>query len=191
MAFNKTYYVKTALSPEEIGEAAMETYRMWVEFAVGRRALGGPGGRLLRHPTGDYASAIQWKVGMRTAEIWTEEGPKEHPSVRPIEYGRPETELKPYMLGGGKNTRMDSEGHLYRIIPLKNDESTEQLVPGMSGSAMKMLSVETKERRFGNVRFRTMSDRPGSAPWIIPAMKPYAPAEILARMLEQQFGKRT
>ncbi len=185
---NKVYVVRTSLSSELLGEAALATFKLWVEFAIGKKALGG---KTLKHATGDYASAIHYKIGERVAEIWTDEDPQQHPSVQPIEYGRPETELKPHMLGKG-NTRMDHEGHLYRIIPLKGDEGSTELVPGMESSRMQMMSVHTKELQSspGHVRFRVMSDKPGSSPWKIPPMKPYAPAEILAGLLKDQFGKK-
>lgn len=182
---SKLYIVRTAISPELLGQAALEIYKLWVEFAIGKKDLGNG---LLKHPTGDYASAIHYKIGLRTAEIWTDETP-EHPSVRPIEYGRPEVYLKPFMLGRG-NTHMDAEGYLYRVIPLKADESTSPLVPGMEASRMQMLSVQAKRVQSHNSRFRIMSDKPGSAPWKLPPMKPFAPAELLANAFKEQYGKK-
>jgi hypothetical protein len=35
-----------------------------------------------------------------------------------------------------------------------------------------------------------MSDKPGSAEWMVPAMRPYAPAAILASLLKQEFGRK-
>jgi hypothetical protein len=192
---NKVYDIYTNLDPQQLSELASETFRVWLRFALGQEEIGG---KKLLHPSGRYASAISWRrTGVARVSILADEDAV--PEVGAIEYGRPEVDLKSKMLSGG-NTHISKDGYAYRVLPLRTDQwrDTPTLTPGMTLDTMSGGKVRAGVARMWaqprpyvdrKSRFRTMSNRPGSAPWRIPEFHPYAPAAILAELLDQQFGR--
>ncbi|MHB1707752.1 MAG: hypothetical protein ACYCSH_17175 [Acidithiobacillus sp.] len=184
---NQVYIVQTDLPPNLLGELAVQTYKMWVEFAIGKTELGG---KLLRHPTGNYAAHIhKKKTGPNTIEIWADES-VEAPEVSAIEYGHPAVNLKSAMLTGpnAKNVHTDKAGYKYRVVPIK-DTISASLAETMRPSSMAKASANARTQQSDRAKFRVMSDKPGSSPWIVPAMTPYAPAMLLSELLQSAYGK--
>lgn len=192
---HKVYTVYTNLDPLQLSELAAETFFVWLKFALGEQALGG---KKLAHPSGRYASAISWKrTGVAQVAIIADEDAIRE--VGAIEYGHPATSMKDHMLYGG-NARLSKEGYMYRVIPLRPDQwrPTPTLQPDMvvdtvtGGRLRKGVARMWAQPRpwvDPKSRFRTMSNKPGSSPWIIPEFKPYAPGQILAELLQQEFGR--
>jgi hypothetical protein len=179
------YAVQTDLDPAALGELAVETYKMWVEFAIGKTAIGG---KMLRHPTGNYASHIhQKKTGPNTVEIWADEG-KNVPESKIIEDGSSGADLKQKMLSSPK-AHTSEDGYRYRIVPIKAEISGDGLEVGITPKGMRKISATTMRAQNAGAKFIVMSDNPKNAPWKVPPMSPYAPAQLLADLVKASYGK--
>jgi hypothetical protein len=196
---NMTYDVHTNLNPEQLTDVAIETYKMWLNFALGKDSLNG---RTLKHPSGRYAAAVSWKrTGVASIAIIADESV---PETGWIEYGRDGADMKAAQLGKG-NTKVSKYGYLYRTLHLRQGSSPEDLaafVPvelpadaivsdssggGIRASVAKIWS--TPRPMVDGDRFVTMTSRPNSRPWIIKPMGAYAPAQALANLIQQQHGR--
>lgn len=192
---NAVYDIYTNLDPQQLSELAAETFMVWLKFALGAEELDG---KKLLHPSGRYASAISWRrTGVARVSIIANEDAI--PEVGAIEYGRPEIDLKSKMLFGGRAS-ITKDGYRYRVLPLRPDQwrAAPVLAPGMTLDTMSGGKVRAGVARMwakprpyidSKSRFRTMSNRPGASSWRIPEFHPYAPAAILAELLDQQFGR--
>lgn len=190
--------VFTDLNPDELTEVAVETYRLWLRFALGEKSIGG---RTLAHPSGRYAAAISWRrKGRSTIAIIADE--QLAPEALWIEDGHSPADILSAMLSGGK---VSADGHRYRRVSLKAGTGRGGQAAPMSGLDMNAITTSSAtgggaspmfktmwaERRDGAEpdRVRTMTDRPGAAKWQVPAFAPYAPAAILADMLRRDYSR--
>lgn len=192
---HEVYDVYTNLDPQQLTELASETFLVWLKFALGDQELSG---HKLMHPSGRYASALSWKkTGVAKVSIIADEDAV--PEAGAIEYGRASANIKEAMLGGG-NTHESADGYMYRVIPLRPDQwrpapplFSGVIVETAGGGRVRraVAKMWAKPRPFvdSKSRFRTMSNRPGSSPWIVPEFHPYAPAKFLADLLYQEFGR--
>jgi hypothetical protein len=192
----KVYDIYTDLDPEMLGAVAAETYYTWLMFSVGQTDIGG---KTLKHPSGRYASALSWKkTGVNRVSIIADEDAV--PEVGIIEDGSPEIDLKSKMLTPDKSKR-SKDGYLYRTLYLRPDQWREAPSIGMDSIAS-TLGGDRLKSRLGKMWAQprphvdpksrgpfTMTNKPGSSPWRIPAMAPYAPAMILAQQLQSAYGK--
>lgn len=192
----KIYDVFTDLDPDQLGSVAAETYYTWLMFAVGKTDIGG---KTLKHPSGRYASAISWrKTGRARISIIADEDAV--PEVGMIEDGSPAVDLKAKMLTPEKSKRSKA-GYLYRTLYLRPDQWREAPMIGMD-SIVSAFGGERLSSRLGRLWAQprpdvdpksrgpfTMTNKPGSSPWRIPAMAAYAPAAILAQQLHSKYGK--
>jgi hypothetical protein len=193
----KVYEIMTDLNPDMLGAVAAQTYYTWLMFAVGQTEIGG---KKLKHPSGRYASALSWKkTGASRVSIIADEDAI--PEVGMIEDGSPEIDLKSKMLASPKAKRSKA-GYLYRTLYLRPDQWRESPTIGLD-SIVSTLGGDRLAARVGKMWARprpfvdpksrgpfTMTNRPGSSPWRIPAMAPYAPAAILAQQLQSTYGRR-
>lgn len=191
---NAVYDVYTNLNPMHLTELATETFIVWLKFALGAEELGG---HTLQHPTGRYASAISWRVtGAAQVSIIADESKIKE--VGAIEYGRQPQDMKLHMLYGGK-AHISKEGYYYRTLPLRPDQWRK--TPILQGSMLEETGTNGRFRSdIGRLwakkrphidddsRFRTMSNKPGSARWLVPGFVAYAPGAILAELLRQEYG---
>lgn len=186
---NEIYNVYTNLNPQQLSQVAAETFMTWLKFALGKEALDG---KRLKHPTGRYAASLSWhKTGVNKVAIIADE--KTAPEAGVLEAVTP-IDLKAKMLGKGK-TRIGKDGYRYRVIPLKPEFNGSLAlgatsVVSMSGGQRVSRSVarmwaRQAQKGSGGTRFRVMSDKPGSATWVMPT---YQPAAILAELLNSEFG---
>lgn len=192
---NKVYDVYTNLDPLQLSEIASETFFKWLKFALGQEELNG---KKLAHPSGRYASSISWRrTGMAKVSIIADE--EAIPEAGAIEYGHPATSMKDHMLFGGA-AKLSKQGYLYRVIPLRPDQwrptptlSQNMLVDTLSGGRLRKgvarMWATPRPSTDGGSRFVTMTNKPGSSPWIVPEFHPYAPAQFLAEVLQQEFGR--
>jgi hypothetical protein len=192
----KVYDIYTDLDPDQLGNVAAETYYTWLMFAIGKTDIGG---KTLKHPSGRYASAISWRrTGRARISIIADEGAV--PEVGMIEDGSPAIDLKAKMLTPDKSKR-SKDGYLYRTLYLRPDQWREAPQIGMD-SIVSAFGGERLASRLGRLWAQprpnvdpksrgpfTMTNKPGSSPWRIPAMPAYAPAAILAQQLQSQYGK--
>jgi hypothetical protein len=174
---------------------AAETFQVWLRFALGQEELNG---KRLKHASGRYASAISWRrTGVAQVAILADEDAIQE--VGAIEYGRPSTDLKAVMLGQGR-TRVSREGYYYRVLPLRPDQwrptpvlSDGMMINTLGGGRLRRgvgrMWATPRPYVDRNSRFRTMSNKPGSARWVIPEFHPYAPGKFLADLLREEFGR--
>jgi hypothetical protein len=189
---NRSYTVYTDLSPDALTEVAVETYRQWLAFALGKEAVGG---RTLKHPEGRYAASLSWKrTGVASVAIIADESVA--PEVGWIEEGHGPIDLKAAMLGKG-NTHTSKAGYQYRAIPIREVYGAPTAAPKLVGNPSKGQSLHGKQKGVWakprpyvdpNNHVVTMSDAPGSSAWRIPAMLPYSPASYLASLIAQKYG---
>jgi len=183
------------MNPQELTELASETFFAWIKWALGQSSLDG---KKLAHPSGRYASAITWKkTGVAKVSVIADEDAI--PEVGAIEYGHPAVSLRDSMLFGA-NVRMSKDGYAYRYIPLRPNQwrptptlQANMAVGSSTGGRLRAgvarMWAQPRPWVDKNSNFRTMSNRPGSSPWIIPEFHPYAPGKILADILREAFGK--
>lgn len=192
----KVYEVWTDLDPDTLGAVAAQTYYTWLKFALGQTDIGG---KKLKHPSGRYASAISWKkTGTSRVSIIADEDAI--PEVGLIEGGSPAINLKAKMLASPK-AKTSKAGYLYRTLYLRPDQwreapsiSMDSIISAVGGDRLagRTGKMWAKPRPFVDPNSRgpfTMTNRPGSSPWRIPAMAPYAPAAILAQQLQSEYRR--
>jgi hypothetical protein len=183
---SSTFVVKTNLNPEQLTEVAMETYRLWLQFALGQAQIGG---FTLAHPSGRYAASMSWRrTGVASIAIIADE--QVAPEADWIEEGHAAFDIRAKML----------KGQPFRRIPIRRDgqlpeNSTPQIIENrMGGRISKPQGKIWAQPRAAvdAVRWVTMSSNPkngqGKPAWIVPAMTPYAPAKILSDLLAKQYG---
>lgn len=187
----ETYYVQTDLNPEELTILAAATYALWVSFALGKSV---PGLRILQNPSGRYAASMSWKkTGESSIAIIADENVA--PEAGWIETGHVATNMKDKMLGQG-NTRVSKAGYRYRVIPMRATQVTpsfdvSKIIQNKKGGHLPSKAGKMWVKAYSNIgsnRFATMTDKPGSSNWIIPAMPAYSPAAILADQLRKQYS---
>lgn len=191
------YDIYTDLDPDQLGNVAAETYYRWLEFSLGATDIGG---KTLKHPSGRYAAALSWRAtGRSVVSIIADESVANEVGI--IENGSPAIDLKAKMLGGGKAKR-GKDGYLYRTLYLRPDQwrdkpvlGLDSIVSAFGGEQLraKLNRLWAQPRPHGDPKSRgpfTMTNKPGSSPWRIPAMPAYAPAAILAQELQSKYGRR-
>ena len=91
--------IRTNLSPEYVHDLLLETYQMWMEFALGKSSIGG---RMLKNPSGRYASAITADRGPEgnIIAVYIEPGHIGSKEAAIIEHGHGPVDLKQKMLRG-------------------------------------------------------------------------------------------
>lgn len=184
------YTVHTDLDPEALSVLAAETYRQWLEFALGKGSIGG---KTLQHPSGAYAASISWrKTGTASIAIIADE--TKAPEAKWIEDGHePYGDLKDVMLAGQPTSK---DGYRYRVVPISDDAPTPafdmtKIVSNASGERIPTGTARLWARAKSNVKtsnFRMMTDKPGSADWLLPDMPAYSPAYILSELIRSAHG---
>jgi hypothetical protein len=194
---DRTYEVYTDLDPDALTDVAALVYRAWLAFALGQGEIGG---RVLKHPSGRYAASMSWrKTGQAAVAIIADESIA--PEAQWIEEGKSSADIKAAMLGKG-NTKISKAGYRYRVIPMKRDPTApafdaSSILTSQAGEHLPVKTARMWARSYshwdtqhGADRFRTMTDKPGSAPWVVPAMAAYSPAAILADIIRREAGTR-
>lgn len=203
---NKMYEVYTDLDPEALTDVAAMVYRAWLAFALGQGEIGG---QVLKHPSGRYAASMSWKkTGEAAVAIIADETIA--PEAGWIEEGKTSADMKAAMLGKG-NTRTSKAGYRYRVIPMRRDATTPSadilgdIVTTKAGETLPVRAARmwARPRWRSNPSSRrtvppgivpspfvTMTDKPGSSPWVVPAMPAYSPAAILADIIRRETAAR-
>lgn len=203
-----SYTIHTNLDPAQLTTVAVEVYKHWLEFALGRASVGldtvkngagGSVGRILKHPSGKYASSISWKrTGQYQVTIMADTDIAKEGEW--IEHGAKGFNLKEIMLA--QKSKVGKDGYRYRTVmlppDLDNDPGAgammnagpiESFVTGSkNGQHVKKSFAKMWAKPIKRTRFKTMTDKPGSSPWIIPARPAYAPAKIFSELLQQEYG---
>lgn len=187
------YEVHTNLDPAQVTQIAVETYRQWLEFALGRRALGG---RTLAHPSGRYAASITWRrTGAASIAIIADTDVA--PEAASIETGSKAVDIRAKMLDGGKVAK---DGHRYRRTPMREDFEPPSIATFVASSVNRAAAAGSVTPSVAKMwmsrkadqdsdRVVTMSDKATANNWIVPARPAYSPAAILARALREDYGR--
>lgn len=189
------YDVFTDLDPAQLTEVAMETYRIWLQFALGQGNLTG---RKIANPSGRYAASLSWsQTGPNRVTILADESIA--PEASYIESGTPGADVKQML---ARNTKYTKDGMAYRVIPLRADSDAgplsfnfDSIVGTTSGKGERMPKSQSKlwavarEVVDPNSRFRTMTDKPTPG-WQIHPMPAMAPGMLLKAMLDNAYGSR-
>jgi hypothetical protein len=195
--------IRSTLEPDELSDVLLETYRLWIDFALGKKAIGG---KMLRHPSGRYAAAITAKKDNkgRIVGIYIDDAAAGAKEARIIEHGHRAVNLKDYMLARAK---VSADGHKYRRLNLRQiptsplqslaniavgggfvSRGPKRSLRSFSSSLSKMWAANYQNAYGDN--WRTMTDKPGSSPWRIPEMYAYSPARQLRDLLGPKYGRR-
>lgn len=164
-----TWDIMTDMDPATLSAVGVKLAAKWISFAMGMSELGG---KMLMHPTGKYASAIQFKQvdASRIAVIANE---KQAPEAGILEEGHDAIDLKQYLAQG-------------MSIPMHRG------TPGQYGSAGygapildntpggRRNNVWAAPRAQGSTGFK----RVGLTGWVVPAMPAYSPAAHLVSLLK-------
>jgi hypothetical protein len=182
--------VKTDLDPQYVNRIGMAIFSLWMDFALGRKSLGG---RRLAHPTGRYAASLQYlQEGEATVAIIAD--PSIAPEASILEEGHPRVDLK-QTLEAGRGYPM----HRFRGggQAISRKETLRRSGVGASppsridarrlaGGGPSMWAEIRRQEANGFASFGPNSD-PDS--WIVPAMPAYAPAKILSDLARDMISK--
>lgn len=189
------YDVYTDLDPDQLTQVAMETYRMWLEFALGRDSLIG---KSLVSPTGRYAASLSWKrTGVAQVSVIADE--KVAPEAVWIETGTAGADMKQMLYDRFKIN--EKTGLAYRVIPIRPDNDPTRLsfnpasiVGTSSGKGERLPAGQQKmwavQRATVDPNSHFVTMRSDSVGWQIAPMPAYAPGAILKAMLENEYGTR-
>jgi hypothetical protein len=183
------YVVKTDLPPNEVTRIGLEIFKLWVDFAMGRGSIAG---RTLVHPTGQYASAIQFRQeGISTVAIIAD-----GIVANVLESGHGRVDLKQklqsgraYPMHGARLAQPSSTG--LRRSGVASPARLRYSVSAPGGTVRGARLIGGRKSMWATMKATTAtgfaSFGPNSAPdsWIIPPMAAYSPAANLARMAAQ------
>ena len=206
--------IRTNIDPEFVHASLLEVYQKWVNFALG---VGKLGNRMLKAPSGKMASALKatidedgYVIGLYVDE---ESAGKEASDV--MLSGHKGFSIKDRMLKPGKKgvrKGVDKRGKefLYRYVPIADKPKSPKVAFGEASRITNLFTTKKdwqggvlqlnqnmariwisnfKKAHTNSAKIRTMSNKPGSAKWWIPAMKPFNAGYLLKQMLRQKSLK--
>ena len=164
------YDVHTSADPATLNDIGIEIFRLWVEFALGARRLGG---KMIAHPTGRYAASLSYRrYGESRVAIIADE--RIAPEAGILETGHGRVDLKQKLQMG--RTYPMHRGTMGAATPGMSVRAPGGKVSRISHRGAAGMWATARESGFAG--FATV----GTAGWIIPAMPAYAPARILAHL---------
>lgn len=187
------YDVYTDLDPNALTAVAMETYRLWLQFALGQENLTD---KKLKNPSGRYAASLSWtRSSPNRVTVIADESIA--PEAAYVETGTTGADMKQML---ERNAKYTADGIAYRVLPLRPDVDPgplsfnfDKIVGTSSGKGERLPKSQGKLWAVArhvvdpNSRYVTMTeDHPG---WQVPSMPAYAPGAALKAMLEAQYGR--
>jgi len=170
------YDVMTDLDPQSVSEVGKEIFKAWVDFAMGKTDLGG---KRLMHPTGRYASAIQFKkLGVAKVAIIVDSNLA--PEANILEEGHKAIDLKQLLTAGRSYPMHRGAAGAYGSAGY----GAPSLGSGKRGA--KMWAAARGQGFSGYARVPTKITAENADSWIIPAMPAYRPAAHLIDLLRQK-----
>lgn len=170
--------VYTDLDPQALSDVGLRAFQLWVAFALGEDDIGG---KVLKHPTGRYASSISFRrYGQSHVAIISDE--KLAPEGVILEKGHGAIDLKNYLRRG-------------RAYPMHRGGAGEW---GSAGYGAPVLAATAAARRtgkrrniWGQVRAAGFSGfaSVGKTGWVIPPMPAFSPAQHLSDLIKQHYGR--
>lgn len=181
MTESVVYDVVTDMDPQMLTAVSLEIFRMWVDFAMGKSAIGG---KSLMHPTGRYASSITInRISETQIAIMSDDDMA--PEGHYLEVGHKEVDLKKIMQPGkavpmhrGAKGAYGSKGYGKAVL---------NRTP--AGRASNIWAKPKARGSTGFARIPTKITADNMNSWIIPAMPAYSPAEQLAALIRQKASR--
>lgn len=171
MADPLVYDVYTDLPPDELNAVGRHVFKLWLDFALGRSELGG---RRLLHPTGRYASSIEFRqTGRSRVAIVADENVA--PEAGILETGHGAVDLLQKLTPGRVYPMHRGTGGAAPVIA--TGRGARRVWAAVRAAGFSGYATVPRARRAGA---RNTSGR-GPA-WTIPPMPAYAPARILAQL---------
>ncbi|MDD2878480.1 MAG: hypothetical protein PHZ23_14775 [Acidiphilium sp.] len=173
--------VYTDLPPDKLNAVGMEVFRLWVDFALGR---GSVNGRTLLHPTGRYASSIQFRrEGVSKIAIFADASIA--PEALVLEKGHGKIDLK-NILTHGKPYKMHGQRTGLESPRRRMVHAGPEARPRTKAGGAKLYANARSVNSTGYAQIG--KDSPPDS-WIIPPMRAYAPAAYFAKMLQANYGR--
>lgn len=186
-----TYTIQTNLPPEAVTRIGLEIFKLWVDFAMGRAAIGS---RSLIYPTGRYAASISFRQeGIATAAIMSDEAIAPEAAILETGHGRIDLKAKlqrgrAYPMhrarGGTAGTSLRRVGNPAPAALKPRATTRGGIVQGVRHGSVRA-SMWAEMRSATSSGFASIGPNSPPDSWIIPPMPAYAPAANLARMAEQ------
>jgi len=212
--------VVTNVDPEDMNDSLLDTFNKWVNFALGEGSLGGetltaPSGRLaaaLRAETDKDGNIVaiyinKEEIGAITNNFLISGHKSFSLKSRMLKLGLPGVhQSKP-----DKLSKKNKKRYLYRYIPISDNpikpleaftnsknlvnlftsEVTSQGgILRLNRNAARIWTKNYQRAHTGTSKIRTMSNRPGSAAWRIPAMPAFNITKLLQDMLPPEAKGR-
>lgn len=169
------YDVETDLNPSQLTRVGREIMALWVAFALGHEQLDG---KMLHHPTGRYASSIQFRqIGFARVMVMANTGIA--PEALTIERGHQAINMLQHLAWG-------------RLYPMHRGTQFAYVGGGARGRRMWAQARETGFNGFARTPYDGTArgaNTSGTGPaWTVPAMPAYSPAKILADLVRETYG---
>lgn len=188
-----SYSVFTDLEPEDVDDIALEIFARWVNFAMGKEAIGG---HVLKHPTGRYAQSISvQRYGKNHVAIMADE--EIAPEAQWIETGHAAVDFIAMFPGKTfKMHRADPNSDAGRLFgsagyadPIESRHNRLQTGAHISSARRRTMWAEVRDQ--GETGYATVPhERTRAGEWMIPAMEAYSPAGHLSALFEELAQRR-
>ena len=164
--------IYTDAPPQFMGLIMQRLFERWIEFARGQRNLDFGG---LSHPTGKYAASISYKKFGET-RVMIEANEAKAPEAKWIEWGHRRYDMKQNPNLVGRTFPMHRMGGYngYNVA-----QNLAKLNLPSKGHAPKLWA---KARAASSTGFAKLGKNAPADSWVIPEMKAYHPALILAKL---------
>lgn len=163
------FTVHTNLPPDQVSRVAIEIFSLWVDFALGRRAIGG---KRLIYPTGRYAASISYQLIGESTIAFVATAPE----ADILEHGHAAVDLKQKL----------GPGH----YPMHRTSAAKPTTHASRGSKLiGNASMWAEIRRAGRNGFASIGPNSPPDSWIIPAMPAYSTGAILKAQAEAMAAK--
>ena len=168
-----SFELRTTLPPAQVSLIAIEIFTRWVDFAMGRTAIGG---RRLIYPTGRYAASINYQFTGESSVAFYATAPE----ASILESGHGSVDLKQKLRPGhylmhrapgstpGSSLRRIGAGPVPSLHAVRGSQPIRR--------AMMWAEMRRSERS----GFATLGPNSPADSWIIPAMPAYSTMAILA-----------
>ena len=198
--------VLSNLTPRQFHYALIETFQHWVDFSLG---VGKLGGKMLKAPSGQMASALRAEYNLEGNVVALYIDPKELGAIESkMIQGHKGFSLKRRMLYGNAKAKRSKDGYLYRFVPIADNPTfptkssnikslftTRDMPQGgvirINRNLAAMWIANKRKAHYGKgATIRTMSTKPGSARWYIPAMPAFNIEKLLTDALPKNLKGR-
>lgn len=186
--------VYSDLKPAELNAIGLAIFKVWSEFALGQRRLGG---RSLKQPTGAYQSSLKFEViGKGHVAVISDTGIAPH--AKYIESGHRAVDMlmhlragRPYPMQRTGFFEVSGGPQRFSINPQTGKRSRARssglLRAGHFVSSVNGIVRTPKDRSTLGSRMNT--SRTGPA-WTIPAMPAYSPTKLLMALFANRVASR-